>query len=475
MRRSFETRLLLALLLALAVIAAGCGGDSADDGATSLAPAPAPAPSDEPPAPPPSDAGEEAAVEAEPEDPTTEAEAPAPAPPEPPPPEAVEAPAEPPPAPPGPAEAPEAPADPPAPTTTEPIRLGAISTLTGPASFPESHSAAQAVFDRVNAAGGIGGRIIEYTVEDDGFDPALAAQAARRLADEVGVVAMVGSASLLECAVNSQFYAEVGLYAIQGTGIDPVCFATSNISPVNTGPFFSDAVGLFYASEVLGAQNVCFGAFDVPGFGPAYEAAIGEWTAATGHQLTYSDMALIFDGDLTPFMLELDSNGCDAAVVQANDFHYVAMMQIREAQGLDVQIIGLTSGYTEAVAEQLGSVGDGLILASEFEPFTDVDSAVLADWRQLMDEAGVPATSFAEGGYLAASIMVSVLEGIEGEISRESVGAALLALEPIDTGLTGTPYAFGDAPAHGSNRAAKFVELRDGSWVVKPPEWIIVP
>lgn len=161
-----------------------------------------------------------------------------------------------------------------------PIRLGAISTLTGPASFPESHSAAQAVFDRVNAAGGIGGRTITYIVEDDGFDPALAAQVARRLADEEGVVAMVGSASLLECAVNAGFYAEVGLCSVQGTGIDPVCFATSNISPVNTGPFFSDAVALFYASEELGATNVCLGAFDVPDFQPAYAAAIAEWTAA---------------------------------------------------------------------------------------------------------------------------------------------------------------------------------------------------
>lgn len=361
------------------------------------------------------------------------------------------------------------------PANTEPIKLGAISTLSGPASFPESHSAAQAVFDRVNDSGGIGGRMIEYTVEDDGFDPALAARGARRLADEVGVVSMVGSASVLECAVNAQFYTEVGLYSIQGTGIDPICFATSNISSVNTGPFFSDAVALFYASEELGAENVCFGAFDVPGFEPAYKAAVAEWTATTGKELAYSDMTLIFDGDLTPFMLELESNGCDAAVVQANDFHYVAMMQIREAQGLDVQIIGLTSGYTVAVAEQLGAAGNGLILASEFEPFTDTDSAVLRDWRELMDEAGVPQTSFAQGGYLAATIMVSVLEGIEGEITRESVADALLNFEPVDTGLTGTPYAFGEAEAHGSNRAAKFVELVDGSWTVKTPEWIIVP
>ena len=443
-KRTSPLKRLAVPLVVLATIASGCGDDSEPDAEPAVEPAPPAAVDEEPD-------GSRGEAPAQEEPPASEEDPPA----------TTEAPAK---------EDGAAVA-----SSAGPIRIGAISSLTGPASFPESHSAAQAVFDRVNAAGGIGGRTIEYIVEDDGFDPALAAQAARRLADEEGVVAMVGSASLLECAVNAQFYAEAGLYSIQGTGIDPVCFATSNISPVNTGPFFSDAVALYYASEELGAPNVCFGAFNVPDFQPAYEAAIAEWTAATGRQLAYSDTTLIFDGDLTPFMLELESSGCDAAVVQANDFHYVAMMQIREAQGLDVQIIGLTSGYTAAVAEQLGSTGNGLLLASEFEPFTDTDSEVLSDWRALMDETGVAQTSFAEGGYLAASIMVDVLEAIDGEITRESVAAALLGLEPVETGLTGTPYAFGEGVAHGSNRAAKFVELVDGAWVVKTPEWIVVP
>ena len=36
-----------------------------------------------------------------------------------------------------------------------PIKLGAVSTISGPATFPEASAAAQAVFDRVNAEGGI--------------------------------------------------------------------------------------------------------------------------------------------------------------------------------------------------------------------------------------------------------------------------------------------------------------------------------
>ena len=38
-----------------------------------------------------------------------------------------------------------------------------------------------------------------------------------------------------------------------------------------------------------------------------------------------------------------------------------------------------------------------------------------------MTSAGVPLTSFAQGGYLAATIFVDALRAIDGEITRESV------------------------------------------------------
>ncbi|MGO4841317.1 ABC transporter substrate-binding protein, partial [Rhizobiaceae sp. 2RAB30] len=43
------------------------------------------------------------------------------------------------------------------------IKVGAVSTVTGPADFSEVPKATQAAFDAVNAAGGINGCKIEYT------------------------------------------------------------------------------------------------------------------------------------------------------------------------------------------------------------------------------------------------------------------------------------------------------------------------
>jgi branched-chain amino acid transport system substrate-binding protein len=63
------------------------------------------------------------------------------------------------------------------------IKVGAVSTITGPADFSEVPKATKAAFDALNAAGGLNGCKIDYTIEDDKADPAVAAQAARALID----------------------------------------------------------------------------------------------------------------------------------------------------------------------------------------------------------------------------------------------------------------------------------------------------
>ena len=77
----------------------------------------------------------------------------------------------------------------------DPIALGSVNTISGPATVPEASEAAAAVFDQVNADGGINGRMIEYTVMDDKADPATATASARELVGSNEVVALVGGAS----------------------------------------------------------------------------------------------------------------------------------------------------------------------------------------------------------------------------------------------------------------------------------------
>lgn len=348
-----------------------------------------------------------------------------------------------------------------------PIKIGAVSSLTGPAPFPEVPGAAQAVFDRVNASGGINGRQIEFLSVDDGADPALASKAARRLIDEDQVVALVGSASLVECTVNSTFYAQQGVVSVPGIGVEPACFASANIAPVNNGTVQGFSNLLFYASEELGNTKVCPVILKSPGLTEPYLELIERWEEATGSTAPLVDTSVLFGDDPTPAILAVRDAGCDAVVFNANEPIAVAFMNTVKQQGLleNIDWLTLTSAYSENVATELQRQGTpGLYANSEFLPFTTDDSR-LNDWRSTLEKAGVPLTSLSMGGFVSAEILVDVLSSIDGPITRESVTTAFTTMSEITHPLLGMPYIFGPGDAHLPNRSSQMVQATESGWV----------
>lgn len=357
-----------------------------------------------------------------------------------------------------------------------PILVGAVSSLTGPAPFPDVPGAAQAVFDRVNAEGGINGRPIEFLSEDDGADPARAAQAARRLVDESGVVAMVGSASLVECAANAAFYAQRDVVSVMGTGIEPVCFETPNIAPVNNGTIQGYASLLYFASEELGREKVCPVILKTPGLTEPYLELIERWEQETGSVAAHVDTSVVLGDDPTPAILAVRDAGCDAVVFNANEPVAVAFMNVVKQQGLldAADWLTLTSAYSETAVDTLRAQGTlGLYANSEFLPFTSDDPALDA-WRTALTNADVPRTSLSIGGYVSAEILVEVLRSIEGEITRESVTAAFRSLDEVENPLMGMPFTFGATEAHNPNRASMMVQATEGGWQTVSG-WVRVP
>lgn len=360
-----------------------------------------------------------------------------------------------------------------------PIQVGSVNALSGPAIFPEASEAAAAVFDRFNEAGGLDGRQIEYTILDDKADPATAAASAREVVESKEAVALVGSASLLDCEINGEYYVQQDILSIQGTGVDQVCFDNANISPVNVGPFGDTTMTLTYGSEELGLEKIC-GLLEVTGgTQPAYEAAIDEWSQSTGKELVYLDDAVPYGGsDYTPYIVRAKEAGCDAVYSNAVEPDAIGQIKAAEAQGWsDVTFLYLTSVYSEQFASAVGEAGNGVSVPAEFAPFTDDTLEDNSDWRALMEENDISLTSFSQGGYLAATYFLEVLEGIDGEITRESVNEALRGMDtPIENGMVGTPWIFGDSESHNSNRAGWPVKLESnaGVWATAADDWFLL-
>jgi branched-chain amino acid transport system substrate-binding protein len=333
------------------------------------------------------------------------------------------------------------------------IKVGFIGGQSGPFTQIEPAKITRAYFDRVNAAGGIQGRKIEFIDEDDKTDPGAASQAARRLVDDIGVVANVGSASALECVVNGAYYVQKGLVSIQGTGVDPLCFKNPNISAVNTGPFTASTLMLQYASSNLAKNKICAFFAQLPGLEPAYREGVAEWEQTSGKKIIIQDYSYKPGDDPTPLVLKAKQLGCEATLFAGSDAFAISWMNAVKTQGLvkASQWMFIGSTYTAAFAQAMGSSANGILVSSK---------------------NNIGLTSFSLGSYLAAQIFVDKLKTIKAEITRESVTQVFKTMKPYKTPLMGTPFTFGSEATHRSNQSIKVLEVRNGGYRLAYPGWI---
>jgi branched-chain amino acid transport system substrate-binding protein len=360
--------------------------------------------------------------------------------------------------------------------TGTPIILGAVGSNTGVDIFPEPMKAAQAVFDEVNKAGGINGHPIQYLVEDDGDTAEGAAAAAKRLVEDKKVLAMVGGGSIVDCATNAKYYVEKKMFSMPGAA---ACVEAATFSPVNTGPFLGTLMTFNYMADVMKAEPLCMASLNV-GLTPVFkDVFIPLWEKTTGKKLK----ALILtepNEDLTSAVTKSKSEGCKGVVLAYTEPNIIAYFQQAKAQGLtdgSIKYGMLTSGYSDTVLSKIKDIGgEGTVTNSEWSPYLGDDdkSAEMLAFKQTMKDAGLQLTSFGQGGYLAAKIMVEALKQVKGDYTQDSVTAAMTGIS-YTSPMFGAPYKFTPfiAGAQG-NTSSKIVEIKGGKWVTAS-DWVFWP
>lgn len=356
--------------------------------------------------------------------------------------------------------------------STSPIPVGAICTTTGPTTFTESCQAAAAVFDQVNAAGGIHGQKIDYTYENDAASFSTGASAGLDLIDNKNVVALVGGSSLFGCSANLSAVAKAKVYAIEGLGVDQGCWETPYNTPVNNGPLLGYLVSLEYLAVDKHITSLCTMVNDqTPAAVKSDENAIAAFTEISG--ISVKSVALWTPGaNLTPLIAQWSSAGCKAVVMIGTDPVFVGLMRTAASENLlhKITFLGLTTALSGTVASELGSTANGMYINSEFEPWPTGTSAAVTQFNQLAAKYHFEDDSTAEAGYTAATVFVKILEGIKGPITRASVGAALVAAKDVSTdGLTAAPFTWGQF-----NLSSQFLQLENGKFVNTDGKWYTV-
>ena len=354
--------------------------------------------------------------------------------------------------------------------TGKPIKVGGIHGNAAPGDFSSATRAAAAYFSCVNASGGVHGRPIQYLVENDQWNPELAAQAASKLVQDQKVVALVGNASFVEMSVNAPFYAKHNIMAMASGCAVSECFESTNIVSTNQGPLASSVGAAMHAVEKLGAKNiVCIG-LAIPSVGNWSCGAVEKYMVGKGLK---ASSVLLNPGapDVNAALLEAIASGPNSVLVNLPAGLAIAFLRAAQEQDLrdNYSWTSSTPLYDKSVPAALGKYWNGKVYVNAELTLLDGKGADNQQWLKVMDTYAKkedPRDTFSQSGYLSAKYFTQTLAAMDPSKvdDRVAVTAAIKKISGMRSDLMCGPYYVGEAKQHMPNHAGMMVVVRDGGF-----------
>jgi branched-chain amino acid transport system substrate-binding protein len=353
------------------------------------------------------------------------------------------------------------------PATGTPIPIGGMATVTGGVSNGQGVATAKAYFDCLNANGGIKGRPIAYSTEDDGLNPSTAARNATTLVKDKKVVGIVGG-SYLECPVAGPIYAKAGIYELDGDGGSAQCFTSPNIASVSMGaPLASSAT--IAALIDGGAKKIALLVPNVPGLGDAVQQAAERTAKANGAEVVKTTMYKPGVKDAASLVLAAASANPDGIALAGVESDLVAILKAAEAQKLKdrFKFASVNQLYAPQAPDELGSYWDdgALKVQHQYGPL-EATTPDIALWKAVVARYSpkTPTDETSEGMFLAAKMLADTIATIDGPVTAASVGKAIEGIEDYKTDLLCQPFAWGKLPFRLGNVQTRIATIHGGQW-----------
>ena len=360
--------------------------------------------------------------------------------------------------------------------TGTPINLGGIVTDQSGTSFTDIANMAAAYFACVNANGGINGHRIKYYIETEQSSASQIASEAKQLVQTDHVVGIVGNTSIIECSVDSSYWASQGFYVI-ASGIAPECYSTPNTADVNMGPRYSSDGAVQYALT-LHPSKIVFDQSNVPG--TTYIAAGPNALAKHAGVPIVDDTTNVPVSDADSVAISLVSAAGKNGAVVLNFTPPDALVILQAAQKLNIEgnvkFWGCsTPCNTDFLAQSLGPKWDGkFFVNAELTPPDPTNSPTMNLYKAIYEQYGKKTVtggigSFSQMGFTEAELMVKALESItSGTYTVATVNAAIKALKNVDTGMLCQAWSYGSYSTHIANNEDYTVTPDNGKMVIAP-------
>ena len=361
--------------------------------------------------------------------------------------------------------------------TDDSVVIGSHQPLTGPAApgYLAVSQGAAAVFEYVNAQGGVNGREIDYRVEDDKYDPSETIDVTRQLVIEDEIFAMVGGLGtpthtgvldyLNEEGVPDIFPSS-GALAWNNTEEHPLTYGWQTDYTKEAKiqgeyiveNFPGQDVGYLYQNDDIGVDSQA-----------GLDQYLGDEVVARQHY--ESEVP-----DLSSQMAEMENSGAEVivcscipafvalAMLEAAGMGYEPQWVVSSIGGDTATLQALLANFTEGTdAEDVPADAflDGMVITSYMPRVEDEDD----DWAQFFlavydeyGDGGAP-TNTHVFGMTQAVMFAQVLKSAGEDLTRQSLIDALETQEWQGPGYT--PFSSSDGD-HGGHQGVYVVQYKSG-------------
>ncbi|HXW65344.1 MAG TPA: ABC transporter substrate-binding protein [Burkholderiaceae bacterium] len=331
--------------------------------------------------------------------------------------------------------------------TDSEIKLGMVNVQAGPAAALGigMRAGAEAVFNSVNAKGGINGRKISLVIADDGYEPDKAVDETLKMIEQQKVFALFGSVGTPTTNAVVPILKEMDVPLVGA-------FTGSMVlrQPV-TRQIFNIRASYNDEAEALVAQFLARGAKSIgvfyqdDGFGLAVlsgtEKAMQKRGLSVVAKSTFPRNTLAVKSGLAA-MLEAKP---DAIIMVGPYAPVAAFIKEARAANLKSQLATVSFVGTDSLVAQVGKDGDGVIISQVVPLPQDTDSAVTRSCKELLAQSGAELGFVNLEGCISAKVLVYGLEHAGKALTRDGLVAALENMQNVDLGglsvtLSGTSH-----------------------------------
>lgn len=363
--------------------------------------------------------------------------------------------------------------------TTDAIQIGNVSGLSGPlsGSFPQGPEAVQALFDSVNAAGGVCGRQLQLTAEDDGQN---ASTNASDTADLIAkpVFAFAGSTSDADDGgvpdIEQANVPDFGFAINCDRSEEPQYWSVAGGSCVqSSGGTYEIDDGNFLNAQQAGylPKKMAFLAYSIAISAQAAQQYEYVYTHDFGGDACYTDFSISpVTASLESDVEQMQADGCQGVLDTLDVTGNAKLLQALQQQNVSLPYVAATfDAYTPQMISTAGeSASQGLIVTVPFVPYDEADNAMGAMYEQQLAqyEPGDQPSGFGFLAWLATQMMIYGLLEAGRNPTRASLTSVLDSLQSYDAGGAVGPHAPAD---HAAPTCTIDVEVQGDSFVRKAP------